>query len=224
MATETSLETIGHTPEEVGSRIAPRRGPEKPPGTPGRPAVPLRRLCEGSRSGRRPGGQWSPSPRPEDAPQATVGGRCQPGVEAGVFEPAGRRGLVSSAREFGLDGQGQAVAGGIPQAPRGGAAPGPRPVARATAGTNRRGRSEGRGAPLAGVLAGATAPDKPLGRETGDRPAVERPEQGVSRWPPLSRAAGDTSAAVSAGSLARDSLLQLRPPARAELAGAPEKT
>ena len=110
-----------------------------------------------------------------------------------------------------------------PKAPRGGAAPGPRPVARAKAGTKGRGRSAGRGAPLAGVGAGAKAPDTTLGRETGDRPAGERPETGVSRWPPLSRAAGYTYDAVSAGSLERDSLLQLRPPARAELAGAPQK-
>ena len=40
MATKTSLETLWHTPEELWSLIAPLLGPEKPPGTPGRPAVP----------------------------------------------------------------------------------------------------------------------------------------------------------------------------------------
>jgi hypothetical protein len=47
MATETSLETLWHTPEELWSLIAPLFGPEKQLGTPGRPAVPFRRIFDG---------------------------------------------------------------------------------------------------------------------------------------------------------------------------------
>jgi len=47
MATETLLATIWHTPDELWSLIAPVLGPEKAPGTPGRPAVPYRRIFDG---------------------------------------------------------------------------------------------------------------------------------------------------------------------------------
>jgi len=47
MATETSLETIWHVPDDLWDLIAPLLGPEKATATPGRPAVPFRRIFDG---------------------------------------------------------------------------------------------------------------------------------------------------------------------------------
>jgi transposase len=83
MATQTSLATIWQGPDEVWSLIAPLLGPEKARGTPGRPAVPLRRIFDGSLYGVRPGCQWSALPRHDSAPTSTVWGRFQPWAAAG---------------------------------------------------------------------------------------------------------------------------------------------
>jgi len=86
MAAATSSETIRHTPEDVWSLIAPRFGPEQPPGTPGRPAVPYRRIFDGILYVLRTGCQWSALPRAAYTPQSTVWGRCKQWVEAGVLQ------------------------------------------------------------------------------------------------------------------------------------------
>jgi transposase len=89
MATETSLDTIWHPPDDLWSLIAPLLGPEKQPGTPGRPAVPFRRICDGRIYVLRTGCQWRALPRGEYAPKSTVWGRFKQWGEAGVFEQAG---------------------------------------------------------------------------------------------------------------------------------------
>ena len=179
MATETSLETIWHTPEELWSLIAPLLGPEKPPGTPGRPAVPFRRLFDGILYVLRTGCQWSAIPREEYAPKSTVWGRFKQWAEAGVFQPAWLLVLGYYDLALGLDWKWQALDGVITTAPLGGEATGPSPVDRAKSGTKRSVLSDGRGAPLAVVAAGTNVPDKTLALETVDRTAVKRPEKVV---------------------------------------------
>ena len=223
MATETSLKTIWHTPEELWSLIAPLFGPEKQPGTPGRPAVPLRRIFDGILYVLRTGCQWSAIPRETYAPKSTVWGRFKQWVEAGVFQQAWLLVLVYYDLEVGIEWKWQALDGVITKAPLGGEATGPSPVDRATSGTKRRVLSDGRGAPLAVVVAGANAPDKTLALETVDSTAVERPEKVIYRLHHLSLDAGYNYDDVIAGLRERDYLLHLRPPASAEIAVAPEK-
>jgi len=223
MATETSVDTIWHTPDDLWSLIAPLLGPEKQPGTPGRPAVPFRRIFDGLIYVLRTGCQWRALPRGDYAPKSTVWGRFQQWVEAGVFEQAWSLVLEYYDLELGIDWKWQALDGVITKAPLGGAATGPSPVDRAKSGTKRRVLSDGRGAPLAVVVAGANAPDQTLALETLDSTAVERPEQVVYRVHHLSLDAGYNYDAVSAGVWERDSILHLRPPASATLAVAPEQ-
>ncbi len=223
MATETSLETIWHTPEELWSLIAPLLGPEKQPGTPGRPAVPFRRIFDGLIYVLRTGCQWSAIPREEYAPKSTVWGRFKQWVEAGVFQQAWMLVLVYYDLELGIDWKWQALDGVITKAPLGGEATGPSPVDRAKSGTKRSVLSDGRGAPLAVVVAGANAPDKTLALETVDSTAVERPEKVVYRLHHLSLDAGYHYDDVIAGVLERDYILHLRPPASAEIEVAPKK-
>src|SRR2546426_9811522 len=88
MATETSLETLWHMPDELWSLIAPLLGPEKALGTPGRPAVPFRRVFDGILYVLGTGCQWSALPRAEYAPKSTVWGRFQQWAAAGGFRQA----------------------------------------------------------------------------------------------------------------------------------------
>lgn len=223
MATETSLDTIWHTPDDLWSLIAPLLGPEKQPGTPGRPAVPFRRIFDGLIYVLRTGCQWRALPRGEYAPKSTVWGRFKQWVEAGVFEQAWSLVLEYYDLELGIDWKWQALDGVITKAPLGGEATGPSPVDRAKSGTKRSVLSDGRGAPLAVVVAGANAPDKTLALETLDSTAVERPEKVVYRLHHLSLDAGYNYDDVIAGVLERDYILHLRPPASATIAVAPEK-
>src|SRR5215475_14270044 len=86
MSTKTALPTIWHTPDDLWKRIAPVLGPEKAPGTPGRPATPCRRLFDALVYVLRTGGQWHALPRQEYAPGSTVHGWFRHWVQAGVFE------------------------------------------------------------------------------------------------------------------------------------------
>lgn len=47
MPAQTSVPTIWHIPDDLWKLIAPLLGPEKAPGTPGRPATPYRRIMDG---------------------------------------------------------------------------------------------------------------------------------------------------------------------------------
>ena len=223
MAPETSLETIWHMPDELWSLIAPLLGPEKASGTPGRPAVPFHRIFDGILYVLRTGCQWRAIPRAEFAPKSTVWGRFQQWVAAGVFQQAWLRVLVYYDLEVGIAWKWQALDGVIPKAPLGGEATGPSPVDRAKSGTKRSVLSDGRGAPLAVVVAGANTPDKTLALETLDSIPVERPARVVNRVHHLSLDAGYDYEAVVEGILERNYILHLRPPAKTPLTVAPEQ-
>ena len=210
MATQTPLPPLWQVPDELWSLIAPLLGPEKAPGTPGRPAVPFRRICEGILYVWRTGGQWSALPRAEYAPQATGWGRFQQWAAAGVFQQAWLLVLVYYDLELGIDWQWQAMDGVIPKAPVGGEATGPSPVDRAKAGTKRSVLSDGRGAPLAVVAAGANVPDKTLALETLDVLNGLRPPKVLKRVPHLCVDAGYAYAEVIAGMRERDYILHLK--------------
>src|SRR5215510_5791501 len=217
MAPETSLDTIWHVPDDLWNLIAPLLGPEKAPGTPGRPAVPSRRIFDGIRYVLHTGCQWRAIPRTEFAPKSTVWGRFQQWVDADAFQQAWARGLNDSDWELGIDWKWQALDGVMTKAPLGGEATGPRPVDRAKSGTQRSVLRDGRGAPRSGIVAGVNAPDKPLALEPLDSIPGERPARVIHRWHHRSVDAGDNYEEVIAGVLERDSLLHLRPPASTPL-------
>jgi transposase len=162
-------------------------------------------------------------PRAEFAPKSTVWGRFQQWVAAGVFQQAWALVLNYYDLECGIVWKWQALDGVITKAPLGGEATGPSPVDRAKAGTKRSVLSDGRGAPLAVVVAGANAPDKTLALETLDAILVERPARVVNRLHHLSLDAGYDYEDVVEGVLERDSILHLRPPAKTPLEVVPEK-
>ena len=89
MATKTdSPETIWHTPDALWKLIAPILGPEKQPGTVGRPSTPNRVLFAAMIFVLRSGCQWQALPRATYAPGSTVHGRFRHWVKQGVFVQA----------------------------------------------------------------------------------------------------------------------------------------
>lgn len=210
MAIQTPLPTLWHVPDDLWSLIAPLLGPEKAPGTPGRPAVPFRRIFDGILYVLRTGCQWSALPRAEYAPKSTVWGRFQQWAAAGVFQQAWLLVLVYYDLAVGIAWQWQAMDGVITKAPLGGEATGPSPVDRAKAGTKRSVLSDGRGAPLAVVAAGANVPDQRLALETLDVLNGLRPQKVVKRVHHLCVDAGYDYDEVITGMLDRDYILHLK--------------
>jgi putative transposase len=223
MPTKTAVPTIWHVPDELWSRLAPLLGPEKAPGTPGRPAVALRVLCDALLYGLRTGCQWRAIPRHADAPGSTVHGRFRHWVKAGVWERAGKGRLAYSEHEVGIAWQWQALDGVITKAPLGGEATGPSPVERAKAGTRRSVLTDRRGAPLAISVTGANPPDKTVALETVDGSGVPRPERGVDRLHHLCLDKGSDDDAVIAGMRERDYRLPLKHRGEPEPTVSPEK-
>jgi len=223
MPTKTAVPTIWHMPEDLWSRLAPLLGPEKAPGTPGRPAVAFRVIFDALLYVLRTGCQWRAIPRHEYAPGSTVHGRFRQWVKAGVFEKAWKVLLAYYDQEVGIAWKWQALDGVITKAPLGGEATGPSPVDRAKAGTKRSVLTDRRGAPLAISVTGANTPDKTLALETVDGIGVARPERGVYRLHHLCLDKGYDYEDVIAGMLERDYILHLKHRGEPEPTVSPEK-
>jgi len=197
-------------PNDLWSRLAPLLGPEKAPGTPGRPAVSFRLLFDALLYVLRTGCQWRAIPRQEYAPGSTVHGRFRQWVKAGVFAQAWKVLLAYYDQEVGIAWQWQALDGAITKAPLGGEATGPSPVDRAKSGTKRSVLTDRRGAPLAVVVTGANTPDETVALEAVDGIGVPRPERVVYRLHHLCLDKGYDYADVIAGMLERDYILHLK--------------
>jgi putative transposase len=223
MTTETSLETIWHVPDELWNLIAPLLGPEKEPGTPGRPAIPFRKIFDGIIYVLRTGCQWGALPRSEFAPKSTVWGRFNQWNKAGVFQQAWALVLNYYDLEVGIAWKWQALDGVITKAPLGGEATGPSPVDRAKSGTKRSVLSDGRGAPLSVIVAGANTHDKTLALETLDSIPVDRPQMLVYCLHHLCLDAGYDYEDVISGVEERDYRLHLKERGAEPLEVSPEK-
>ena len=152
MATKTdSLDTIWRTPDALWKLIAPILGPDKPPGTVGRPATPNRVIFDAIIFVLRSGCQWQVIPRETYAAGSTVHGRFRQWVQQGVFVPSVADAAASTMiRKWVLRGNGKALDGVITKAPLGGEDTGPSPVDRSKMGTKRSVLTDQRGAPAGG--------------------------------------------------------------------------
>ena len=88
MATKTSPDEFWHIPDELWNMLEPILGPDKKPGTPGRPPRPSRLIFEAILYLLRTGCHWHALPRRHFAPPTTVHTRFQQWVKAGVFDTA----------------------------------------------------------------------------------------------------------------------------------------
>lgn len=211
MSTKAALETVWHVPDDLWSRIAPLLGPEKPPGTRGRPAVPFRQILDAIIYVLRTGCQWSAIPRERfGAAPTTVHGRFRQWVQAGHFTQIWKLMLEVYDDALGIDWKWLSMDGCITKAPLGGDDTGKSPVDRGKLGTKRSVLIDGRGAPLSVVVAGANRHDKTLAIRTIDEMMADRPERRVYRLHHLCLDKGYDYADVIAGVLGRDFILHLK--------------
>lgn len=211
MSTKAALETVWHVPDDLWSRIAPVLGPEKQPGTRGRPAAPFRKVFDAIIYVLRTGCQWSAIPRERfGAAPTTVHGRFRQWVEAGHFQTIWKLMLERYDDELGIDWKWLSMDGCITKAPLGGEETGKSPVDRGKRGTKRSVLIDGRGAPLSVVVAGANRHDKTLAIRTIDEMIADRPEKRVYRLHHLCLDKGYDYADIIAGVLERDFILHLK--------------
>lgn len=210
MSTQTSVETIWHIPDDLWSLIAPILGPEKPPGSRGRPHTPLRVAFEALVYLAKTGCQWSALPRQHYAPPSTIHGIFTKWVQAGVFKQAWQLLLEYYDMRVGIRWKWQSLDGAMTKAPLGGEATGPSPVDRGKSGTKRSLLTDQRGAPLSVVVTAANTHDKTVALETLDGIIVQRPEKLIYRIHHLCLDKGYDYADVIAGVLARDYILHLK--------------
>jgi transposase len=78
------LATLWRIPDELWAKIQPLLPPEKVPGTPGRPAVPFRKVLDGILYVLRTGCQWKAVPK-EFGSGSTCHKRFQEWERAGLF-------------------------------------------------------------------------------------------------------------------------------------------
>lgn len=207
MATKTVPKTIWQTPDDLWSRIVSILGPEKQPGTVGRPATPLRVIFDAIIYVLRTGCHWRAISRKDYAPPSTVHDRFRQWVKAGVFEKAWKVMLEYYDFEVGIAWKWQALDGVLTKAPLGGEATGPSPVDRGKSGTKRSVLTDQRGAPLSVVVTGANTHDKKVALETIDAIVVPRPNKVVYRLHHLCLDKGYDFEDVIEGVLERDYIL-----------------
>lgn len=181
MATKTELKTIWRVPDDLWQRIAKHLGPEKAPGTVGRPPTSSRVIFDAIIYVLRTGCQWQAIPRETYAPGSTVHGRFSQWVKAGVFRKAWQELLAYYDHEVGIAWKWQSLDCAITKAPLGGDATGPSPVDRGKSGTKRSVLTDQRGAPLSIVVTAANTHDKTVAVQTLDAIIVSRPVKIVYR-------------------------------------------
>ena len=208
MATKTdSPDTLWRTPDALWALIAPILGPDKPPGTVGRPSTPNRVLFDAMIFVLRSGCQWQAIPRATYAPGSTVHGRFRYWVKQGVFVQAWQTLLHYYDTKVGIAWKWQALDGVITKAPLGGEDTGPSPVDRRKTGTKRSVLTDQRGAPLAVEITGANTHDKTVALATLDGIVVDRPEKVVYRLHHLCLDQGYDYAEVIEGVKQRDGVV-----------------
>ena len=118
--------TLWRLPDDLWAEVPPLLPPEQPPGTPGRPAVPFRRVLEGILYVLRTGGQWKAVPR-EFGSGSTCHRRFQQWVEDGTWDRLWRDQLERYDAEYGIGWDWQAAdSATVPSPPRRGRhGPGP---------------------------------------------------------------------------------------------------
>ena len=166
-------------PWEVDDALWARVQPLIPPPLPslrgGRSRVDDRRIFGAILYVLRTGCQWNALPK-ELCSSSTAHRRFQEWEAGGFFRALWEAGLTEYDELQGIEWEWQAVDGAMTKAPFGGAATGANPTDRGKKGTKRSLQTDGRGIPLAIVVAGANRHDKVLLAATLDGLVVAQPE------------------------------------------------
>lgn len=155
---ESCVPSTHRLPDALWERIAPVLPPDPPHPRGGRPFADTRRCFEGIWYLLRTGAQWCALPRCI-GPKSTIHGHFQRWRALGVFQQLWWQILVAYDEEVGIDWTWQALDGTLGKAPLGGTATGPNPTDRGKLGTKRSLLTDGRGVPLAIMIAEANRHD-----------------------------------------------------------------
>jgi putative transposase len=175
-ATKRTLNTLWHIPEDLWREIEELLGPQKQPGSIGRPAVPFRKVLDGILYVLRTGCQWKAVPK-QIGSGSTLHRRFQQWVQAGVFRQIWTLLLERYERLRGISWRWQSLDSIMTKAPLGGEKTGPNPTDRAKIGTKRHMLTDGRGAPLAITVTGAQCHDMKAALSTIDSMPIPRPDK-----------------------------------------------
>ena len=166
-------------PWEVDDALWARVQPLLPPPLPslrgGRSRLDDRRVFSAIVYVLRTGCQWNALPK-ELCSSSTAHRRFQEWEAGGLFQRLWAEGLTEYDALQGIEWEWQAVDGAMTKSPFGGAATGANPTDRGKKGTKRSLQTDGRGIPLAIVVAGANRHDKVLLAATLDGLGVAQPE------------------------------------------------
>jgi putative transposase len=155
---EKQLPTIWEIPDEMWAEVHTLPLGEKEPGTPGRPAIPARRVLNGVLYVLRTGCQWKAVPEKYGS-GSTLHRRFQQWVEDKVMDTIMEKMLCWYDKAMGIDWQWQSIDTKLIPAPLGGEQTGPNPTDRGKCGTKPHLLNDGNGAPLAFLLTGANRHD-----------------------------------------------------------------
>ena len=158
ISTESCVPSSHRLPDALWERIAPILPPDPLHPRGGRPFADARRCFEGIWYLLRTGAQWCALPRCI-GPKSTIHGRFQRWRACGLFQELWWQILLAYDDEVGIEWTWQSLDGALGKAPLGGTATGPNPTDRGKLGTKRSLLTDGRGVPLAIVIAEANRHD-----------------------------------------------------------------
>lgn len=172
-----SYNTLWTIPNELWCKVVVLLPPDKPRGTPGRPALPNRQVLNGILHVLRTGCQWKALQKEWFGASSSLHARYQTWVALGIFEALFRVLVRYYDRRCGIQWKWQAIDSKTVPAPLGGGKTGKNPTDRGKLGSKRHILVDGRGAPLAIVISGANAHDKTCALALLDHLIVARPQR-----------------------------------------------
>lgn len=175
-----TLPTITEIPDDLWQKIQPLLPEQKPSGSPGRPAIPFRRVLDGIFYVLRTGCQWKAVPA-EFGSGSTIHRRFQQWVRAGVFEKLWAVMLEAYDEQIGIGWRWQSLDSASIKSPLGGSRTGPNPTDRGKLGSKRHVLTDQEGVPLAVELSGAHRHDMKMTFMVIDSIVVEPPVPGPRR-------------------------------------------
>lgn len=171
-----SYTTIWEVPDELWNRIARILPPEKPAGSPGRPALPNRQVLNGILYVLRTGCQWKSLKKEWFGASSSVHDRFQAWQQAGLFAQIFRLLVIYYHRRKRIQWRWQAIDSKSVPAPLGGEKTGKNPTDRSKLGSKRHLLVDGRGAPLAVMVTGANDHDQTCATDLLDQTMIPRPK------------------------------------------------
>lgn len=172
-----SYNTVWRVPDDLWLRIERLLPSQKPAGTPGRPALPQRRVLNGILYVLRTGCQWKSLPKEWFGASSSLHTYFQTWQRLGVWQRVFQVLLRHYDKVQHIQWRWQALDSKSVAAPLGGEKTGKNPTDRGKLGSKRHILTDARGAPLAVVVSGANAHDLTCALAVLDALMVQRPQR-----------------------------------------------